>query len=67
MEAAEGSSMPDRRNREPQLLGEILRDAARADLEPERQTPLSTLLHAAPKIAQPAPETPLGDDKGGDR
>jgi hypothetical protein len=59
--------MPDRRNGEPQLLGEILRDAARADLEPERQTPLSILLQAAPKIAQPAPEAPLDDGKDGDR
>lgn len=53
--------MQERRNREPQRLGEILRDAARADLEPEQQTPLSVLLQGAPKPGQPAPEVSVDD------
>lgn len=59
--------MSDRRNGEPQVLGEILRDALRADLEPDRQTPLSVLLRAAPKIARVAPEASVDVGKDGDR
>lgn len=57
--------MADRRNGEPQVLGDILRDAARADLEPGSQTPLSILLQSVPEVGLPAPAPAV--DKGGDR